>query len=108
MRRSYSEVRGREKGTSKVTNIESPCPTCSAPSVLEEVGTASGRGHYCCPKCGRWREKNPAAVALGALGGQARMNGMSPEARTKLATDAAEKRWREVKLRRNLPPIRGR
>jgi len=84
------------------------CPSCGAPSALEEVGSASGRGHFNCPKCGRWREKNPAAVALGSLGGQARMDGMTQAQRTKLATEAAEKRWRDEKLKRNLPPIRGR
>lgn len=84
-----------------------PCPTCGAASALEEVGTASGRGHYRCPAHGAWREKNPAAVALGALGGVARMNGMTPEARTELATKAADKRWREERLKRNVTPGRG-
>lgn len=42
-------------------------------------------------------EKNPAAVALGRLGGlvggRARMNALSPEERKKLAAKAAKARW---------------
>ena len=42
-------------------------------------------------------EKNPAAVALGRLGGlkggKARAESMSPERRKEIAKKAAEKRW---------------
>lgn len=42
-------------------------------------------------------EKNPAAVALGRLGGLkggiARANSLSPERRKEIAQKAAEKRW---------------
>ena len=84
-----------------------PCPTCAAPSVFVTVGTATGLGTYDCPKHGAWREKNPAAVALGRLGGAARMNGLTPQERTKLATKAVEKRWRDERLKRNVTPGRG-
>ena len=43
------------------------------------------------------REKNPAAVALGRLGGQkggkARAEKLSPEKRSEIARKAAQKRW---------------
>lgn len=43
------------------------------------------------------REKNPAAVALGRLGGlkggKARAEGLSPGRRKEIARKAAEKRW---------------
>lgn len=43
------------------------------------------------------REKNPAAVALGRLGGlkggKARSESMTPEQRRKIAQKAAAKRW---------------
>lgn len=43
------------------------------------------------------REKNPAAVALGKLGGAkggtARAKALSPERRREIAKKAAEKRW---------------
>jgi hypothetical protein len=43
------------------------------------------------------REKNPAAVALGRLGGikggKARAKKLTPEQRTAIAKKAAEKRW---------------
>jgi len=46
------------------------------------------------------REKNPAAVALGKLGGakggKARAKALSPERRREIATKAAEQRWRRV------------
>jgi hypothetical protein len=37
--------------------------------------------------------KDPAAVALGQRGGKARAIRMTPEQRTKIAKDAANKRW---------------
>jgi len=44
-------------------------------------------------------EKNPAAVALGRLGGlkggNARAKALSPEKRKEIAQKAAQKRWRE-------------
>lgn len=80
------------------------CPSCGAESKLLEVGSASGRGLYDCPKHGSWREKNPAAVALGSLGGKARANGLTPARREAIARDAAEARWLAEKLRRNVSP----
>jgi hypothetical protein len=45
--------------------------------------------------------KNPAAVALGRLGGlksgKARMEKLTPEQRRKLASDAARARWAKEK-----------
>lgn len=44
-------------------------------------------------------EKNPAAVALGRLGGlkggNARANNLTPEQRREIARKAAEKRWKK-------------
>ncbi len=46
-------------------------------------------------------EKNPAAVALGRLGGlkggKARAEKLSPEMRSKIASDAAHSRWKKEK-----------
>jgi len=43
------------------------------------------------------KKKNPAAVALGRLGGkksaEARMKKLSPELRSEIAKNAAKKRW---------------
>lgn len=45
------------------------------------------------------RAKNAAAVALGRMGGQAKMAAMSPVERSKLAVRGAEARWlREKEL----------
>ena len=35
------------------------------------------------------------------------MNGLTPQERTELATKAAEKRWRDERLKRNVTPGRG-
>jgi hypothetical protein len=47
------------------------------------------------------RRKNPAAVALGKLGGskggKARAKSLSPERRSEIASDAARKRWQSEK-----------
>lgn len=47
------------------------------------------------------REKNPAAVALGRLGGlkggKARASKLTPEQRKEIAKKAAEKRWSKKK-----------
>jgi hypothetical protein len=47
--------------------------------------------------------KNPAAVALGRLGGlkggKARANGMTKKARSLAATKAAKARWRNVPIK---------
>ncbi len=83
-----------------------PCPqaNCGKDSPLQSVGTASQQGYFCCPVHGLWREKNPAAVALGQLGGRAAQAQLSPEERTRRATAAAEKRWRDEKLAKNKVP----
>lgn len=47
------------------------------------------------------RKKNPAAVALGRLGGlkggKARMDALSPERRRQIASNAARARWAKEK-----------
>ena len=81
-----------------------PCPTCGAASPVEEVGTASGRAHCRCPKCGPWREKNQAAVELGRLGAEARNNSLNKKEKTISATNAANARWRKARLAENVQP----
>jgi hypothetical protein len=39
------------------------------------------------------RRKNPAAVALGRLGGKARLKTMTPEQRRRIALKAIRTRW---------------
>ena len=46
------------------------------------------------------RKKDPAAVARGRLGGQARARNTSPEARSNDARDAVNARWAAEKSRR--------
>lgn len=59
--------------------------------------------HIVCPDCGSQAqpEKNPAAVALGRLGGRkgglARAAGLSPERRGEIARNAAVARWAKSK-----------
>lgn len=84
-----------------------PCPTCGVASPLVTIGTATGLGTYDCPKHGAWREKNPAAVALGRAGGLAAQATLTSEERTKRSTELAEKRWRDERLKRNVIPGRG-
>ena len=43
--------------------------------------------------------KNPAAVALGRMGGKARAEGMSAKRRKEIAREAAQKRWDKRKSR---------
>lgn len=51
--------------------------------------------------CSTLQEKNPAAVALGKLGGlkggKARAASLTPERRKEIAKKAAQKRWQSVK-----------
>lgn len=88
------------------------CGKCGADAQVVDVGSASGRKTFRCPKCGvQWREKapekNPAAVALGSLGGRARAENMNPEARSAQATEAATARWTKEKSEPILPGGRG-
>jgi hypothetical protein len=43
--------------------------------------------------------KNPAAVALGRMGGQARAKGLSARKRAEIAKNAAKSRWNPKKSR---------
>lgn len=80
---------------------EAKCPKCGENGTGEE-GSASGRQHFRCNACGNtWREKNPAAVALGALGGKAWAKNATPEERSATATHAVNSRWRKAKLAKN-------
>lgn len=75
---------------------------CGAQGQITDTGSASGRKHYRCPACGNtWREKNPAAVALGSLGGKARTAALSPEERSRQSTIASETRWDRVRAAKN-------
>ena len=83
------------------------CPKCGGTGAvtIAQVGSASGRRHFRCTTCSiSWREKNPYAVALGRLGGQARVNGQTPEERATQAKTAADKRWRDARLAKNIKP----
>ena len=79
-----------------------PCPLCEADSCFAEMGSASGSRYYDCPVHGRWRLRNESAVTMGSLGGKARMNGLSAEERSQLAKEAADQRWLEEKLKKNV------
>ena len=65
------------------------------------MGTATGLGTYDCPKHGAWREKNPAAVALGRSGGLATQAKLTEKERIARATKIADKRWMDEKLKKN-------
>lgn len=74
------------------------CTKCLVTGAVVDTGSASGRKHRRCPKCGAtWREKNPAAVALGRLGAQASNAARTPEERTALGEKAANIRWEKIK-----------
>jgi hypothetical protein len=44
--------------------------------------------------CGAIRDKNPAAVAMGKIGGTAKAKKMTPGLRRKIAQKAAKTRWK--------------
>jgi hypothetical protein len=51
------------------------------------------------------KQKNPAAVSLGSLGGKARARKLSPERRREIARKAIEARWaRQRSAKRARPP----
>ena len=70
-------------------NDEFLCVTCSTPMTVIGKGSATGRLRYQCSTCRaeQWG-KNPAAVAMGSLGGKARAAKLSPEKRTEIAEKA--------------------
>lgn len=76
------------------------CPTCGAPSRFVQEGTASGQRYFHCLAHGQWRKKNPAAVALGSLGGQESVRRLTPEQLSKHREKAANSRWKAEKLKR--------
>jgi hypothetical protein len=47
------------------------------------------------------RSKNPAAVALGGLGGKARAPSLSKKKRQEIAREAANRRWKKGSAPRN-------
>ena len=50
------------------------------------------------------KQKNPAAVTLGRLGGKARAKKLSPERRREIARKAIETRWARQKFAKKGPP----
>lgn len=87
------------------------CPACGAPSQPLTTGTATGQRYYRCanPKCrSEWREKprekNPAAVAMGAMGGAARAAALTAEERRASAEQAANARWNAERQKLNFDP----
>lgn len=82
------------------------CPICGAESPLLDVGSASGRGTFDCPKHGAWREKNPSAVALGRLGAEARNKSLTEKEKSENGARAANARWRKRRLAQNVTPGR--
>lgn len=83
---------------------ESPCPACGAASAFIEVGSASERPRYQCPKCGPWVWKDPAAVALGRRGGLAAQAGLTEAERRRKGEELAKKRWQGARLKLNVKP----
>lgn len=58
------------------------CTECKVEAQLLGVGSASKRLAWQCPRCNRqWFGKNPAAMALGAMGGKKAAENMTPEER---------------------------
>ena len=62
------------------------CGVCHVSMDVIGIGSASGRLRYHCSKCGveQWG-KNPAAMALGSLGGKARAAALTSEQRREQA-----------------------
>lgn len=80
---------------SDATNtIKKPhCSECKVEAVLLGVGSATGRLAWQCPDCNKqWFGKNPAAVALGALGGKKAAENMTPEERKERSQKAVRAR----------------
>ena len=50
------------------------------------------------------KDKNPNAMALGRLGGKARLQKLSREQRRQIAKKAIEARWAKVKSKGRNPP----
>jgi hypothetical protein len=65
--------------------------------VAQATGNARDRAASKAKRSGKLKKKNPAAVALGRLGGakggKARAKKLSPERRREIARKAAETRW---------------
>lgn len=78
------------------------CPKCREIGVRIGQGSASQRPQFRCPGGHEWFEKNPAAVALGSLGGKARAESMTPDELSKQGEAAANARWRSEKLKQNV------
>lgn len=67
------------------------CDACDIPMDMIGIGTASGRLCYQCPKCNAEKKgKNPAAMALGALGGKARAEALTAEERQRISEKGNE------------------
>lgn len=79
---------------------QQPCPSCTVPSVFLNFGSASGRRHFRCPRCGPWVEKNLAAVALGARGGEKSASLLTATQHKERMTRLAKRRWRKQKSKK--------
>ena len=78
---------------------KSVCGKCHKEVDVVGVGSATGRPYYRC--CGvEWTGKNPAAQALGALGGKARAVALTQEQRHEHASRAGSIRWEKSKRQR--------
>ena len=78
---------------------KSLCEKCGVEVDPVGIGSASGRLYY--QHCGvQWVGKNPAAVALGTLGGRARAASLSPEQRQKIAEKAGNAFAEKMRERR--------
>lgn len=75
-------------------NMGNFCVKCGALGEAIGIGSATGRIYYRCVPCAsQWHGKNPAAVAAGILGGNARAAAMSSEQRHEQAVKAVTARW---------------
>ena len=83
-----------------VSQEKQPCPSCTSPSVFLNFGSASGRRHFRCARCGPWVEKNLAAVALGARGGEKSASLLTSAQHRERMTRLAKRRWRKKKAKK--------
>ncbi len=74
-----------------------------APSIVNRAPVDSIHGGMYIVSMAR-KQKNPAAVTLGSLGGKARARKLSAERRREIARKAIETRWAREKSARKGPP----
>jgi hypothetical protein len=90
MLKRTSKTKKRKKASEEDVNLLAHRLVEESTSKIVDIGTR--QPHNTPPK-----KKNPAAVALGRLGGlkggKARMEKLTPERRREIASDAARVRW---------------